>query len=48
MESIIGIKLRLEPALFSYTESLLGSDGTMFITSFEDAEEVTIEIVEEA
>lgn len=48
MESIIGIQLRLEPAQFSYTESVLGSDGTIFITSFEDTEEVTVEIVEEA
>ncbi|EFX76395.1 hypothetical protein DAPPUDRAFT_322251 [Daphnia pulex] len=42
------LKLRLEPALFSFTESVLGSDGTVFITSFEDDEDVTVEVIEEA
>ena len=46
-EVITGIKLRLEPAKFSFIESILGSDGTIFMTSFEDDEEVTVEIVED-
>ncbi|XP_046640885.1 involucrin-like isoform X2 [Daphnia pulicaria] len=44
----IPLKLRLEPALFSFTESVLGNDGTVFITSFEDDEDVTVEVIEEA
>ncbi len=44
----IPLTLRLEPALFSFTESVLGNDGTVFITSFEDDEDVTVEVIEEA
>ena len=37
--------LRVEPATLSHSETVTGSDGTMYITSFEDAEDVTIEVV---
>jgi len=44
----IPLRLRLEPAQFSFTESVLGGDGTVFITSFEDDEDVTVEVIEDA
>ena len=43
----IPLSLRLEPAQFSFTESIVGSDGTVFMTSFEDDEDVTIEVIED-
>ena len=47
MESLTGMTLRLEPAQHSFVQSVLGSDGILYLMSYEDDEEVTVEIVEE-
>jgi hypothetical protein len=44
----IPLTLRLEPAQFSFTESVIANDGTIFMTSFEDDEDVTVEVIEDA
>lgn len=44
----VELKLRLEPAQFSFSESVVGKDGTIFVTSFEDDEDVTVEVIEDA
>lgn len=41
------LKLRVELPLYPYNESVVGSDGTMILTSYEDDEDVTVEVVED-
>lgn len=38
--------LRVEPAVDSFSESVTRSDGTVYITSYEDSEDITVEVVE--
>jgi len=40
--------LRFEPAQFSFNQSVEGSDGIIYLTSYEDSEDVTVEVIEEA
>lgn len=40
--------LRFEPAMFSFNQSVEGSDGIIYLTSYEDSEDVTVEVLEEA